>query len=150
MTKKEPFCGFHDPPTGRRRGTEDECREMGQLRYYGKTKVKGTIGDPKSIAKLQRKLGSIMGKLIYLKGRYRRFHDRRESFYADMPGYKKANDELKEVDKEIVAKWNEYDKTVDEYNKLVPKAKKKPYSQRNKDFKKTPDYSKYKYNKTHN
>lgn len=34
-----PYCGLKQPTTGKRRGTQQECLETNQVRYYGKKKI---------------------------------------------------------------------------------------------------------------
>lgn len=100
------FCGITEVPKGQKRGSQEECFNKGQIRYYGVKKIdKSFLKEQKVSTKKHRK--SLMLQISENRGKIRKLemdHDRHAN-YDKKKEFKLKIQELKEQNSELLKKY---------------------------------------------
>lgn len=135
-------CAIGDVPNGKRRGTQKECLDKGQVRYYGIKHIDKSLIKPKTGKKEKSKdelkqlelagqLGAINGKINSLSWKYKQqpnpdkkaiLKEEGLKLIAESEAIKKKFDEISEKIKKT--KEKEKKREEKEREKLIQEAKK--------------------------
>ncbi len=98
----EVYCGAKKVPKGKKRGTETQCRNMKQVRYYG---VKGMKVDAETINQaiyaLMTVRMNLLGRISFAKKEAFRYQNNPETKKRWEKEEKKAKKEADKVSKQI-------------------------------------------------
>ncbi len=135
------FCGISEVPKGQKRGSEEECYHLGQVRYYGKKKLSKTVLKHKKLSyKTQRK--SLLMEIAKHKGKIRKLRmdierytnpDKKAEFKTEL---NKLIIDTNKLVREYKALEEEHDSEVKE-KKKSKKSKEKKKDKESKKSKKT-------------
>ena len=102
--KLKPYCKVNDPPKGYRKGTQEECIEMGEIAHYGLNKVDINVYDkiintnPKLISK---NIDNLRGNTAFLNGKINNLTKQISKL-----SYRAHGEKEKPIDKELEKKLN--------------------------------------------
>ncbi len=148
------YCGITEVPKNKVRGTQSECLEMGQVRYYGLTKIDKSLMKKRTV-KYQTQRNALQFEISKHRGLLRKFKLEYESYGGIKPEKKeiakqefyKVREKLSKLIKEYAAFEKEHAEKKESKSKKTKKEsknKKTKKESKNKKTKKTKKESKTK------
>ena len=119
------YCGITEVPKGQVRGSEEECYNLGQVRYYGKKKISKNVIQKKKLSyKKHRK--SILVEIAKNRGKIRKLkidYERHNNPEKKKP-FKEEGEKLIADNKKLAKKLEKLDEEYDQKTKSKELSKK--------------------------